>query len=139
MTIFSIGHDIVENNRIASLMEKYKKHFINKILSDKEKEIFATKANKVSFLAKRFSAKEAFAKACGCGLRNPILLPRISIGNDRLGKPYFVFDDSILDYLENLGVNKWHLSISDEANLSSAFVILEKRHENNSMPPRIII
>ena len=127
MAIFSIGHDIVENNRIASLIGKYDSQFINKVLSAHEQEIYATKTDKVRFLAKRFAAKEAFAKACGIGLRDPILMPGISISNDPSGKPYFVLDDSILHYLDNLGVDSWHLSISDEVSLSSAFVVLEKK------------
>ena len=129
MAIYSIGHDIVENNRIGSLLEKHGIQFINKVLSESEKEIFATKTDQIKYLAKRYAAKEAFAKACGTGLRDPILMPKICICNDALGKPFFELDKLIIDYLSQIGVNQWHLSISDEITLSSAFVILEKRHE----------
>lgn len=126
MAIYSIGHDIVENQRISYLFEKYSERFINKILSDVEKQFLVNKTDKARFIAKRFAAKEALAKACGIGIRNPVLMPKISIYNDSQGKPYFVLDKTIQDYLVNLGVNYYHLSISDEINLSSAFVILEK-------------
>lgn len=129
MTIYSIGHDIVENQRIGALFAKYDQRFINKVLSTTEKEIFTLKTDKVKFLAKRFVAKEAFAKACGSGLRTPILMPRIGIANNALGQPYFVLDSTILDHLHNLGIGNCHLSISDEVGLSSAFVVLEKKHE----------
>jgi|SRR5579863_2989 len=126
MAIYSIGHDIVENKRISVLIEKYGQQFIDKVLSVSEKEILGTKNDKVKFVAKRFAAKEAFAKACGTGLRDPILMPRISICNDALGKPYFVLDSTILSYLKTCNIGEYHLSISDEVNLSSAFVVLEK-------------
>jgi holo-[acyl-carrier protein] synthase len=129
MAIYSIGHDIVENNRIGSLIEEHGIRFINRVLSESEKEVFATKTDQIKYVAKRYAAKEAFAKACGTGLRDPILMPKISICNDALGKPFFELDTLIIDYLSQIGVNKWHLSISDEITLSSAFVILEKRHE----------
>lgn len=127
MAIYSIGHDIVENKRIGALIEKYGERFINKILSESEKGIFFKKTDKIRFVAKRFAAKEAFAKACGIGLRDPISMPRISICNNIDGKPYFVLDDAILSYLETSGIGEYHLSISDEVMLSSAFVVLETK------------
>lgn len=127
MAIYSIGHDIVENQRISKLFEKYGQQFINKTLSITEQQILKTKTDKAKFIAKRFAAKEAFAKACGSGLRDPILMRNISICNDSSGKPYFVLDSSIIDYLEANGIDNCHLSISDEINLSSAFVVLEKK------------
>jgi holo-[acyl-carrier protein] synthase len=127
MAIYSIGHDIVENKRISVLIERYGRRFIDKVLSISEKEVFAGKTDKTKFIAKRFAAKEAFAKACGIGLRDPILMPKISISNNDLGKPYFVLDSKIIDYLDKQGIGTCHLSLSDEINLSSAFVVLEKK------------
>jgi holo-[acyl-carrier protein] synthase len=127
MAIYSIGHDIVENKRISSLIEKYGQQFIDRVLSVSEKEIFETKNDKVKFVAKRFAAKEAFAKACGTGLRDPILMPKISISNDALGKPSFVLDSTIVSHLDMHGIGTCHLSLSDEVMLSSAFVVLEKK------------
>lgn len=124
--IYGIGHDIVENNRINKLMDQYSNKFIQKILTPLEQEIFITKKDKIRFIAKRFAAKEAFAKACGTGLRDPILLNSISIINDELGKPCFKFSVEIEKWLIKNQINHCHLSISDEVNLSSAFVILEK-------------
>jgi holo-[acyl-carrier protein] synthase len=125
MTIYSIGHDIVKNIRIANLLNKYDQHFTNKVLSVSEQETLKTKNNPTNFIAKRFAAKEAFAKACGIGLRHPILMPNITIANDKLGKPYFILDNSIQRWLLDKGIKHHHLSISDEDHVSSAFVILE--------------
>lgn len=124
--IFAIGHDIVEIKRIEELYTKYGNAFLNKILSEDEKIIYANNNKNSNYLAKRFAAKEAFAKACGTGLRPPILLPGISILNNEHGKPYFKFNVEIDSWLANNKIKTCHLSLSDEKILASAFVILEQ-------------
>jgi holo-[acyl-carrier protein] synthase len=123
--IFGIGHDIVEIDRIKKLLDQYGDVFIKKILSLDEIDIYINSNKDVHYLAKRFAAKEAFAKACGTGLRYPILLPSISIINDSLGKPEFKFNSDIMSWLTQYDINHHHLSISDEKTMASAFVILE--------------
>lgn len=124
--IYGIGHDIVENQRIAKLLEATGDKFIQRILTASEQRLMLTRTDKIKFLAKRFAAKEAFAKACGTGLRAPVLLLNIAILNDNLGKPYLELADELVEYLTNLGIGNWHISISDEKTLSSAVVILER-------------
>ncbi len=123
--IYSIGHDIVENVRIAKIIANYGQRFINRILSEEEHQQLILRQDKVKFIAKRFAAKEAFAKACGTGLRAPILMPNIIISNNELGKPVFNFNIDIKNWLEEKKICYCHLSLSDEINLSSAFVVLE--------------
>ena len=67
MKIFGIGVDIVDNIRFKNLFKK--KKFINRIFSQKELLIFKSKKNKILYLSKRFSAKEAFVKSLGTGFR----------------------------------------------------------------------
>ena len=115
MKIIGIGVDIVENNRFKELIKK--KKFINRICSPKEINNFKKKNNKISYLSKRFSAKEAFVKALGSGFRNKLCFNDISILNDRKGKPYFLFNQKIKNILRNkykLIKFKAHLSLSDE-------------------------
>lgn len=124
--IYSIGHDIVENERINQLLTKYGDKIVNKILTAVELEIYYTRRDKVKFVAKRFAAKEAFAKACGTGLRGVIQLRNLSVLNDALGRPYFVVSPAVQDWLSVHQITSCHLSLSDERSLSSAFVVLEK-------------
>ena len=127
MKIIGIGVDIVENNRFKKLIKK--KKFINRICSPKEINIFKNKNNKISYLSKRFSAKEAFVKALGSGFRNKLCFNDISILNDRKGKPYFLFNQKIKNILRNkykLIKFKAHLSLSDEKKHSISYVILQK-------------
>ena len=127
MKIFGIGVDIVENNRFKKLIKK--KKFINRICSSKEITIFKKKNNKILYLSKRFSAKEAFVKALGSGFRNKLCFNDISILNDKRGKPYFSFNQKIKNILKNkykLNKFKVHLSLSDEKKHSVSYVILQK-------------
>jgi len=96
-----------------------------RMLGERELPELRTQTHPARFIAKRFAAKEAFAKAVGSGLREPVSLRRISIAHDRLGKPVLRFDGLLSDHLARLGVTRHHLSISDERNLVVAFVVLE--------------
>lgn len=123
--IYGIGTDIVEYARIEKLWARYGERFSARLLSDEELFEFASANHPARFLAKRFAAKEAFAKAVGSGLRDPITLTRISIRHDLLGKPLLAFDLVLQQHLTQQGINAQHLSISDERSTVIAFVVLE--------------
>jgi holo-[acyl-carrier protein] synthase len=123
--IFGIGTDMVEYARIDNLFTRYGARFAERILSAKELVEFSTTKSSARFLAKRFAAKEAMAKAVGTGLRYPVTLSRISITHDELGKPAFEFEAILSNYLAEKNINRHHLSISDEQSMIVAFVVLE--------------
>tara|TARA_B100000242_G_scaffold286324_1_gene251764 strand:+ start:708 stop:1097 length:390 start_codon:yes stop_codon:yes gene_type:complete len=127
MKIIGIGVDIVDNNRFKKFINNTK--FINRICSAKEINNLKRKTNKILFLSKRFSAKEAFVKALGSGFRDELSFNDISILNDKKGKPYFLFNKKIKKILKNkykLNRFKTHLSLSDEKKHSVSYVILQK-------------
>ena len=78
------------------------------------------------FLAKRFAAKEAFAKALGTGVRAPATWHNIRVGHDELGRPVLAFGPELAELLERNAIRGHHLSISDERELAAAFVVLER-------------
>ena len=123
--IHGIGSDIVEYARFESMWTRYGLRFARRILSERELPSFNSSPHAARFLAKRFAAKEAFAKAVGSGLREPVSLRRISIAHDGLGKPVLMFDEVLRTHLAQLGICGHHLSISDERNMIIAFVVLE--------------
>ncbi|MBM7599900.1 holo-[acyl-carrier protein] synthase [Virgibacillus halotolerans] len=68
--IKGIGIDIIELNRIKKSIEKNNR-FANRILTQNETTVFnelPTERRKIEYLAGRFAAKEAFAKATGTGI-----------------------------------------------------------------------
>lgn len=123
--IFGIGTDIVEYARIERMLARYGDRFAERVLSRSELPDYQASSDAARFLAKRFAAKEAFAKAVGSGLRVPVSLRRISVTHDGLGKPVLQFDEVLRSHLAQLGISGHHLSISDERNMIVAFVVLE--------------
>ena len=124
--IYGIGTDLVETLRIARLLEKYGERFARRLLTDEEWPEYTRSMQPAMFLAKRFAAKEALAKAFGTGIRHPVSLSHIRVTHDTLGKPYFKFHPELNALAQNEGITRHHLSISDELNLACAFVILEQ-------------
>lgn len=123
--IFGIGTDIVDYARIETMWARYGDRFAARVLSERESSDYQASHDASRFLAKRFAAKEAFAKAVGSGLREPVSLSRISVTHDGLGKPVLQFDEVLRSHLAQLGISGHHLSISDERNTVIAFVVLE--------------
>ena len=124
--IFGIGTDLVELARFEILFARYGERLAGRMLSEGELKEFRSEADPARFIAKRFAAKEAFAKAVGSGLRDPVSLRRIGITHDGLGKPVLQFDDVLRTHLAQLGISGHHLSISDERSMVVAFVVLER-------------
>ncbi len=124
--IYGIGTDIVKIARIKELYENYDEKFVNKILSEKELDIFhgfPLKRRRVAYLAKRFAAKEAFVKALGTGFRDDINFSSISVYNNKLGRPNLELKENIKSYLPKN--SKYYISLSDEEDLVMAVVIIE--------------
>ena len=123
--IVGIGTDIVAVDRLRGMWERHADRALDKLLAPDERDDFVRAADKGRFLAKRFAAKEAFAKAFGTGVRPPVLLPAIAISHDELGKPVFEFHGQLAEIVENRQLTA-HLSISDEADYAIAYVLLEQ-------------
>jgi holo-[acyl-carrier protein] synthase len=126
VSIFGVGIDIVQIDRMERSISKHGDKFINKILHPNERELIQSLKNKPRYLAKRFAAKEAFAKALGTGIVEGVTLPRIEITNDELGKPAIRLHDETQSIIDRNGISHIFLSISDEKEYAVAQVILEK-------------
>ena len=123
--IFGIGTDIVEVSRIAASINAFGDSFAERVLATSELEGYQNSQIKARFLAKLFAAKEAFSKALGTGLRAPATFQNIAISHDDLGKPILVLAPDLLAFMQEKNIQHTHISISDEKNLATAFVILE--------------
>ena len=123
--ILGVGTDIVSFTRIQAVHERFGKHFARRLLSDSEMIEYSRHTYPARMLLKRFAAKEALAKAAGHGLRYPLTLRRISVVHDAIGKPCFLFEAELADFLRKMGVVRHHLSISDERDYAVAYVVLE--------------
>lgn len=124
--IYGIGTDIVQVARMQAGWERHGDRFARKILAPAECEEFSLSKRPACFLAKRFAAKEATAKALGTGVRDGIKLADIGVIHDAAGKPMLACTGHTLTLMQDLGIAGSHLSLSDEREYAVAFVILIK-------------
>ncbi len=129
--IFGIGVDIVQISRIEQAMERHGDKFAKKILAENEFQEYLANNKKVNFLAKRFAAKEAFAKALGTGFTNGLTLKQIQITHNTIGRPILILTDHAKQQTEQLNIRHYHVSLSDEREHVVAFVTLEGRVRHN--------
>lgn len=135
--IYGLGTDIVEIMRISDAYNKNPDRFVAKLLSEVEINQLSTiqnQAAKMSFLAGRWAAKEAVAKALGTGIRGDLNLSGIVIDNNDLGCPFVSFSNSADEYINKMLTKKainhklhFHLSISHEQQFATATVVIELR------------
>lgn len=123
--IYGIGTDIVSIARMREVLSRHEERFARRVLAESEQVEFLSAADPARFLAKRFAAKEAFAKALGTGLRPPATLAAIAVAHDGLGKPFYACAEPLSDLLRSERLSA-HLSISDEKDYVVAFSIMEK-------------
>ena len=126
MNIIGNGVDIVENKRIKNSLKNIK--FINRVFTRNEINKSKKLKNKINYYAKRFAAKEAFAKALGTGFRMKLNFKDIEVVNDKMGKPNYVTNKKITKMIQNkFKIKKYNcfLSISDEKKYSTAFAIIQ--------------
>ncbi|PXF63235.1 holo-ACP synthase [Kangiella spongicola] len=125
MAIFGVGTDIVKLERVERSYQRHGDKFAERILSSDELEAYVSKKNKVTYLAKRFAAKEAISKALGTGMREGIDFKQLSIVSNQLGKPEVFLQGKAQDWAQNNKIARVHLSISDERDAAVAFAIAE--------------
>lgn len=124
--IVGIGTDIVSIARIEQVWEKFPERFAKRLLAEKEWGCYIEAKDPAAFLAKRFAAKEAFVKALGMGMRLGLSFRHIAVERDALGAPYIVCTEKASEYLEEKQAKHVHISIADEQDFATAFVVLEK-------------
>ena len=125
--IYGIGTDIVSIERVQTIINKNRDGFINRVLTEHERALFANKADSAAFCAKRFAAKEAFSKALGTGIGRVVSFQDLTVRSNENGKPYFMPSEKLRLYLKDKEIQQGHLSISDESQNALAFVVLEAK------------
>ena len=123
--IYGIGTDLVNIERVKKILSKNREGFIKRVLSEHEQALFTNKADSAAYCAKRFAAKEAFAKALGTGIGRVVSFQDLTIRNNENGKPHFIPSEKLRLYLVDKKIKQAHLSISDESQNAIAFVVIE--------------
>lgn len=124
MAIVGIGTDIVALARIEKVLQR-NPAFAERILTSEELQTYAQAGHPAAFVAKRFAAKEAAAKALGTGIAQGVSFQHLKVNHTELGQPLLHLSGAALQRAEAIGASTFHLSISDEADYAMAYVILE--------------
>ena len=128
--IYGIGTDICDLRRIAATYERQGERFARKVLSDAEFTVWQARSARwpqrgLSYLATRFSAKEAFSKAVGLGMRMPMSWRLCEIANLPSGKPVIVLHGVLKEWFDARGLTA-HVTVTDETDYAASFVVVEK-------------
>lgn len=110
---------MIEINRIAEAIERHGERFLNRVYTVAEQK----ECNgRVSSLAVRFAAKEAAAKALGCGIGIVSWL-EIEVRSDEMKAPYLILSGEGERLAKRLGLATWSISLSHTEKMATAFVV----------------
>lgn len=123
--IIGIGIDVVEVARIARMVERYGRRFVDKVYTPHEVEVCCRRGDAGQEFAARWAAKEALMKAVGTGWRQGVLFKDIENYNLPSGKPMIRLHGRVKALADRLGGRRVHVSISHERDYAVAFVVLE--------------
>ena len=128
--IYGIGTDICDVRRIRTSIERHGDRFALKILSEAEFATWQQRSARwpergMRYLATRFSAKEAFSKAIGMGMRMPMTWRHCEIAKAASGKPDIVLHGALKVWFEAQHLNA-HVTVTDETDYAVSFVVVEQ-------------
>lgn len=131
--IYGIGTDLCDIRRIAATLERRGERFAEKVLGPRELAVWRARDARAEvrglrYLATRFSAKEAFSKAIGLGMRWPMSWRACEILNAPSGKPEVALSGALADWFAERRLRA-HVTVTDESDHAAAFVVVEQ------MPP----
>lgn len=122
--MIGIGTDIVQIDRIAKVYEKQGERFVNRLLTKAEQEVFNQRQQSIAFLANRYAAKEAIAKALGTGIAKGVNFVDLEVLPDSFGAPRVTLHGYAKQLLQEKGGCRADISLSDERDYAVAFVVL---------------
>ena len=128
--IYGIGTDICDIRRIHAALERHGDRFAQKVLSEGEFAVWCKRTARlpergVRYLATRFSAKEAFSKAIGLGMRLPMRWQWCEIVNLPSGKPTVQLHGDLKIWFDAQGLQA-HITLTDETDYAASFCVVEK-------------
>lgn len=127
--IYGIGTDLCDIRRIAATVQRRGDRFAQRVLGAEELEVFHVRTERapargMRFLATRFSAKEAFSKAIGLGIRSPMTWRDCQILNEASGKPMLRLSGELAVWFDARSLVA-HVSVTDETDYVATFVVVQ--------------
>jgi len=137
--IYGIGTDVCDVRRIRTSLERHGERFARKVLADGELATWRARSARwpergLRYLATRFSAKEAFSKAVGLGMRMPMTWRSCEIAKLPTGQPVIVLHGQLKAWFESKGLRA-HVTVTDETDYAASFVVVEFADYKKEDPP----
>lgn len=131
--LVGLGTDLCEIARIAEVLGRHGERFAKRVLGPAELQLFHQRrarheARGIAFLATRFAAKEAFSKALGTGMRQPMSWRVCEILPDASGKPVVRAHGALAAYLAERRLTAL-VSVTDERGMVAATVLLQQERD----------
>lgn len=128
--IYGIGTDICDVRRIQASLAQHGDRFAERVLAPAELTTWRERTERwpergVRYLATRFSAKEAFSKAVGMGMRMPMTWRSCEIAKLPSGQPVIVLHGELKTWFEARGLRA-HVTVTDETDYAASFVVVEQ-------------
>ncbi len=133
MSIFGIGTDLCDIRRVQLALDRRGDRFARRVLGEREYPIYAARTARVPlrglrFLATRFAAKEAFAKAIGLGIHHPMTWQACEILKAPSGKPIVELTGDLASWFDQRRLRA-HVTVTDEGEYACAFVVVETKEQ----------
>ena len=113
MPIVGHGIDIVETSRIRKLFDEHGQRFLDRCYTPREQSYCARNPKRYfEHLSGRFAAKEAILKVLGTGWRGGIAWTDMEILPEPSGQPKLILSGESLRIATEIGIARWHISIS---------------------------
>ena len=127
--IYGIGTDLCDVRRIRASLERHGDRLAEKVLHANELAIWRARSQRwpdrgVRYLATRFSAKEAFSKAIGLGMRMPMTWRLCEIAKLPSGQPVVVLHGPLKEWFDARGLRA-HITVTDESDHAASFCVVE--------------
>jgi holo-[acyl-carrier protein] synthase len=126
--IKGIGIDFIEKRRVHEALERWGRHFTERILTEQEAAQCGQKGDRVGSIAARFAAKEAVLKALGTGWSKEVGWKDVEILTDEKGMPHVTLYGGAKKLARNGFVR---LSLSHSHEQAAAMVVIESEEESH--------
>lgn len=123
--ILAVGTDLVELTRIERSLDRYASRFLERILTCDERGYCERQGRPTASIGARFAAKEAVMKCLGTGWAEGVGFREIEVHRDDRGRPEIRLHGRASARATELGIRRWHVSLSHTDEHALAMVVAE--------------
>lgn len=124
MSLYGIGIDVVEVDRIKSSLSEFGEQFLDRIFTPDEQAYCERQKNKELSYAARFAAKEAIAKAFGTGIGKSVGWREMEVKRMESGEPKVVLHGKAAELAESIQVSEVKISLTHAKHYAAANAVI---------------